>query len=89
MEKTFFELIALLNRVQEKGNYTVFYSFSGHVNWFEFRIYKGKWNDKKKPLLERTYKITLSIIEMNPWRKTTWEEVILAIKRDLRLKEIL
>ena len=77
---TFLELISFLNKVQEQGKYTVFYNMSGHINWFNIRLFYGKWTEKKKPIFDKDYKITKNIISMDNFGVTSWEEVIQEIK---------
>jgi hypothetical protein len=38
--------------LQEKGFYTAFFYYSGHVNHIHVQIYKGKWKARKKPVCE-------------------------------------
>lgn len=77
----FLELITPLNQIQERGKYTVFYEFSGHVNWFDIKIYIGEWKRKKKPIFDIEYRIKRDIITTHDFKITSWEEVIQAIKQ--------
>ena len=80
---TFLELISILNKVQEQGKYTVFYNMSGHINWFNIRLFYGKKKKKKKPIFDKDYKITKNIISMDNFGVTSWEEVIQEIKQKI------
>ncbi len=55
MDKRIETIIEALHALQAKGRYTVFYDYSGHVNWISVRIYKGKWSKKKKPVFSRQF----------------------------------
>lgn len=41
-----------LLELQSQGKYQVFFDFSGHVDGFDLKIYKGRWRPKKKPILK-------------------------------------
>lgn len=44
-------LCGALADLNNTGKYTIFYDFAGHVCTLSVRIYRGKWNRRKKRLI--------------------------------------
>nr|WP_288215238.1 hypothetical protein [uncultured Butyricimonas sp.] len=86
MNEQFLKLITFLNALQATGRFTVFYSYSGHVNWLCIAIYKGKWNEKKKAIFSQDYKIQNGVMTIFHQGETTPEEIIQSINSKIKLQ---
>jgi len=42
------ELLKKLNKINQQGNYKVFYSLSAHVRQLDIRLFEGVWEEDKK-----------------------------------------
>lgn len=87
MNEQILNLITFLNALQAQGKYTVFYSYSGHVNWFHVEIYKDKWKEKQKPIFEQDYKIRNGIMTIYLLGETSLEQIIQSINEALNQTE--
>lgn len=45
MDNILFELIELLISINDNTEHHVFFDYSGHVDLFTIRLYKGGWNE--------------------------------------------
>lgn len=57
MDNNVFKLINRLDEIQRTGKYTVFYRYSGHVDYFNIEIYIGDWIAGKEALFNETYRV--------------------------------
>lgn len=81
MKNKLLEIIVLLHDIQATGKYTVFYAFSGHVNFFNIQIYLGKWEPNKDMIFDHQYAFNDGITTTNDGHKTTFNKIINAIKQ--------
>lgn len=81
MNEKFTELLILLNEIQKGGKYTVFYHFSGHVYFFNIRIYVGKWYPGKETIFSEEYAMNHELVNTQNWQPTTYDNIINTIKQ--------
>jgi hypothetical protein len=55
MKTKVIQIATELMELQSKGYYIVFFDFSGHVDSFYVRIYKGQWRKNKKPIFDDSF----------------------------------
>ena len=78
MDQRIITIIEALHALQTKGRHTVFYNYSGHVNSIDVRIYRGEWQKKKKPVIDKMFSLDHPDLFTIPDGSTTTLEEFIA-----------